>query len=926
MSSESVAASFQPKITVPDIPALHIDASKAYILSQDGEILTLSHNEARRMLHNKSVLLCHAPYCKSKLDLQEVHCFDVLELFAFVHPKRFTVPTPRGLCKSLFLKEPSSVDDTPMSLVEATQTLLKDIQSDPLKAKADPLSISAFMGLNGKAWPWTPFIHTALGETYDPNIPVEGKRALAVWKNLAEWAEEAPPPPASHYGVSEEEAHERLLKIRGFDDAEKRENQVLYSKDISHAFAPIENEYEPHITLAEAGTGVGKTLGYLSPASVWAEKNKGTVWISTYTKNLQRQIDQELDRLYPVEEVKDAHIATRKGRENYLCLLNLEEAASGAALAKHITSAIACGLMARWTAASKDGDLTGSDFPGWLSGILGFQYTFGLADKRGECIYSGCDHYKKCFVEHSVRKAEHARLVIANHALVMISAALSSPGETMPTRYVFDEGHHLFSAADSAYASHLSARETRDFRRWLMGAEGGRRQSRSRGLKRRIEDLIEGMGDAEEQLRKITLAAECLPLDGWTRRIRDSAPMGPTEKFIFEIYIQVNARANGKEGPYSLETEAQPVNEPVLLEAVKLKKALKELQTPMQELSRILNKKLSEDQGEMSGDTRKRMEAVSTSLERRADHTLQSWIIMLEQLSKGAKPPEFIDWMEITRSDGHAVDVGLYRHYVDPMKPFADSMRPHAHGIAVTSATLRDNANSAADDEESWQSAAKRAGTAYLTKENKGTSYSSPFNYTEQSKVIIINDVNKNDMGQLSNAYQNLFTASGGAGLGLFTAISRLKAVYSRINESLEDQNIHLYAQHIDQIDTGTLVDMFRDDIHSCLLGTDAIRDGVDVPGDSLKMIIFDRCPWPRPTILHKARKEAFGGKEYDEMLTRLKLKQAFGRLIRRKNDKGIFVMMDNALPSRLHNAFPSETEIIKTDLKSAIKTVQQFL
>ena len=60
------------------------------------------------------------------------------------------------------------------------------------------------------------------------------------------------------------------------------------------------------MVLAEAGTGVGKTLGLAAPASLWAERNQGTVWISTYTRNLQHQVDGELDRLYPDRTGKPA--------------------------------------------------------------------------------------------------------------------------------------------------------------------------------------------------------------------------------------------------------------------------------------------------------------------------------------------------------------------------------------------------------------------------------------------------------------------------------------------------------------------------------------------------------------------------------------------------------------------------------------------
>ena len=110
----------------------------------------------------------------------------------------------------------------------------------------------------------------------------------------------------------------------------------------------MEAEEEPHVVLAEAGTGVGKTLGYIAPASLWAERNEGTVWLSTFTRNLQRQIDRELDRLYPEAKAKAEKVVLRKGRENYLCLLNMEEALGRSALVP--AERIALGLMARWAA------------------------------------------------------------------------------------------------------------------------------------------------------------------------------------------------------------------------------------------------------------------------------------------------------------------------------------------------------------------------------------------------------------------------------------------------------------------------------------------------------------------------------------------------------------------------------------------------
>jgi ATP-dependent DNA helicase DinG len=937
-------------IALPDIPALCVNSREAALMSTEGEIKTLSHDAARMLLHKKPVMLCHTPFTLARLGLQECAAFDVLELYAFVHPAQFCVPTPAGLCKALGLNPPQDLEDAPFALADIARALLQDLQADPLKAKADPLKIAGLMGLQGKGWCWTPYIYIALGQPYDSTAEVFGKSALNVWRNLPEWAEEAPPPPAGHEGVSAQEAAERLQVLLGYE-AETRNEQRFYAESMAEVFAPVTEEQEPHIVLAEAGTGIGKTLGYLSPASVWAEKNKGAVWISTYTKALQRQIDQELNRLYPEPALKETHVAIRKGRENYLCLLNFEDAANGAALARYPDHAIATGLMARWIAASKDGDLSGADFPGWLPGLLGYAHTTGLADRRGECVYSACDHYSRCFVEHSVRKTKHARLVIANHALVMISAALSQPGDDMPTRMIFDEGHHLFHAADSAYSAHLTGRETRDLRRWILGAEGGK-QSRARGLKKRLEDLLEGDDKAMKMAHAILHEAQGLTAEGWSKRLKNdekggtgntgntgnaghSGPSGPAEEFLALIYKQVIARNNDKDSLYSIETPVHPVHPDIIPKAQALRGMLRALQKPMQQLIRHLQDKLAQDNGEMDSDTRKRMDAVAQSLYRRSTITLGSWIKMLEDLETGAAGvagvtdsaatggQDFVDWLEIERIDGKAYDVGYFRHWVDPMKPFSLSIRPHAHGIGITSASLRD---SSGHDEEDWRAASAMTGMDYMAGQVNRITLASPFDYAAQTKIFIINDVRRDDIGQIAGAYRSLFEASQGGALGVFTAIQRLRAVHNKIAAKLEDKGLALYSQHVDQIDSGSLVDMFREDIHACLLGTDAVRDGVDVPGESLRLLVFDRVPWPRPTILHKARREAFGGRNYDELITRMKLKQAYGRLIRRRTDKGVFVMLDNMFPSRLHNAFPPDVEIVKCGLAEAREAIAEFL
>jgi ATP-dependent DNA helicase DinG len=192
--------------------------------------------------------------------------------------------------------------------------------------------------------------------------------------------------------------------------------------------------------------------------------------------------------------------------------------------------------------------------------------------------------------------------------------------------------------------------------------------------------------------------------------------------------------------------------------------------------------------------------------------------------------------------------------------------------------------------------------------------------------VLVVTDLRKDDMDLVAAAYRALFLASGGGALGLFTAISRLRAVQGRIGAALEAAGLSLYAQHVDGMDTATLVDIFRAEVDSCLLGTDAVRDGVDVPGRALRLIVFDRVPWPRPDIRHRVRRSAFGGRAYDDRITRLRLKQAFGRLVRRADDKGVFVLLDAMMPSRLAGAFPEGVEVKRVGLAEAVQEVAGFL
>jgi hypothetical protein len=211
----------------------------------------------------------------------------------------------------------------------------------------------------------------------------------------------------------------RLAALTG-KGAEQRAGQRAYAEAAIGAFLPRAARDQPRLMLAEAGTGIGKTLGYLAPASLWSEKAGGPVWISTYTKALQRQLTAETARIYGSEAAARGRVVIRKGRENYLCLLNLEDALQGGFAGR---AAILAHLVARWAGYSRDGDMVGGDLPGWLPTLFRRNGSTALTDRRGECVYAGCPHYRKCFIEHAARASAQADLVVANHALVMVNAA-----------------------------------------------------------------------------------------------------------------------------------------------------------------------------------------------------------------------------------------------------------------------------------------------------------------------------------------------------------------------------------------------------------------------------------------------------------------------------------------------------------------------
>ncbi len=512
-----------------DLPALHATHGGIWLATPDGDTRAIGRGAATAFAAETPTILLNAPLVAARLGLSELSGLDLLELFAFVHPARFAVPTPAGLARALGLAPPADDADAPAFLRCAANTLLATLaQADWPEREG---AWTAAQGLGRLRWPWA-----ALAATRIPR-PAEAERWL--FSKLPQWEESAPRPDPRPHRLDEEETLDHLAGLVG-QGAEPREGQRDYAAAAARAFDPREDEGRPHLLLAEAGTGIGKTLGYLAPASLHAARAGGTVWISTYTKALQRQLAAETVRLFPDPAERRRKVVVRKGRENYLCLLNLEDALQGGFQNR---AAVLAQLVARWAAYTRDGDMVGGDLPGWLPTLFRRAGSTALTDRRGECVYAGCPHYRKCFIERAARASDEADIVIANHALVMIVAERRRLEGRALQRIVFDEGHHLFDAADSTFSTALTGQEAIELRRWIMGPEAKAR-GRRRGLAARLLDVASYDEEGARAIEQAVAAARELPGDGWLGRLAEGLPLGPVETLLAAARATTYARAS----------------------------------------------------------------------------------------------------------------------------------------------------------------------------------------------------------------------------------------------------------------------------------------------------------------------------------------------------------------------------------------------
>jgi len=182
---------------------------------------------------------------------------------------------------------------------------------------------------------------------------------------------------------------------------------------------------------------------------------------------------------------------------------------------------------------------------------------------------------------------------------------------------------------------------------------------------------------------------------------------------------------------------------------------------------------------------------------------------------------------------------------------------------------------------------------------------SSPFNYEKSALVYLPDDVPEPGMPgyqrHMEQALVELCMASRGRALVLFTSHSAVRATYKAILRPLEEAGIMVLGHNIDG-SRKQLLERFKNNSHTVLLGTSSFWEGIDVVGDALSVLVIAKLPFAVPTDpVFAARAEGFEDAflQYSVPQAILKFKQGFGRLIRSKDDRGAVVVLDRRIISK---------------------------
>jgi len=592
---------------------------------------------------------------------------------------------------------------------------------------------------------------------------------------------------------------------RSFQGFEFRPAQVQMALLISEA---LRNRGQ---VIIEAGTGTGKTIGYLVPIIMSGKK---TV-ISTGTINLQEQIFfKDIPIISKTTGLKVDSLMM-KGRKNYLCLHRYHQYFSFPSILKPDGDAVRVReRFDGWLKKTKIGDR--AELP-WLAD--NDPLWEAVSSNSDQCQGIECIHREGCFLNALRKRAAQAEIIIVNHHLFFADIMVKQGGfgEIIPRfqAVVFDEAHKIEEIATNYFGVNLSTGQLVAF---------------VKDVEKETEELCDT--DKQEIKRHLNIIRSC------TEQIQDLFYQSDEKgRLIGDGVLRIH------EGP-----------------SADIRKGLNYIQ---QRLGHAIAAR-AEDMG-------RSLEVIFSS-----------------------DDPDWLNWYE-KRERGMV----FHASPLDVSKSMRELLYDNVKTIIFTSATLSTNGNF-----DYIRSCLGIPANAF-----EGI-YPSHFDFKTQTIMYVPNDLpspNSKDFAvEAAKRVIEILEITSGRALILFTSYSNLNIVYELVSGKLP---YTVYRQG--DAPRSILLERFRQDTHSVLLATGSFWQGVDVPGDALSCLIVDKLPFDSPgDPLVAARIESIRSKggnpfmEYQLPSAIISLKQGFGRLIRKRSDRGVLAILDGRILTARYGRF----------------------
>ncbi len=593
--------------------------------------------------------------------------------------------------------------------------------------------------------------------------------------------------------------------------------------------------------MVEAGTGTGKSLAYLVPLALWARNTGRRAVVATHTITLQEQLaDRELATVSALLGTPVEH-AVLKGRQHYLSLRRWERFLATPDHGGHglplETLRFKLKLLC-WLAQTETGDRAELRLAGSEEALWE-----RVQSESGDCLGGACANWRdgRCFMVAARRAAADADLVVTNHALLLADAERQGTVLTAYSALVVDEAHRLEEAATRQLGRALRAAAVLAvLDRLRQDGEGDLAVAlaRAREATQRLFGDVKGFVTATlgiEHPGNATLAL--------TDAVRDGAGFGLLERSA------LHARARLREAAAALRA-AQGCGslQPGLL--------------PQPDRA--------DDELELAAATVEEAAAV-------VDRVLC------------APAADSVRWLEL-----RAEQAELHEAPLEVGERLAGGVFDRADATILTSATL--SVGGSVDFVRARTGVGEGADALVLP---------SPFDFLSQALCVLATDLPAHDDPAHSVALADLTagvaTRLGGRTLVLFTGYAPLRNVHALLATRMEAQGIAVLGQGLD----GTrrqVLSSFVKNTRSVLLGTTSFWEGIDIPGDALSCVIIAKLPFPVPSDPLVAARGALLRDPFAELALPtavLRLRQGFGRLIRRTADRGAVVLCDPRLGSR---------------------------